>query len=89
MKDDNPKLIFLLWSVIAVLMVGVVIGGFLLVKKDDDLTTTNTNMQGDVESMQSQLKQAKATQPTPSADTDGLSPAPTNPAEDTPSPAAK
>jgi hypothetical protein len=59
-KGSNEKLIFLLWSVIAVLIGGMLVGGILLVHKDDDLTNANVGMQGDVHSMQSQVKQTNS-----------------------------
>jgi outer membrane murein-binding lipoprotein Lpp len=59
-KDPNARLIFLLWTVIAVLVAGMLVGGILLVHKDDDLTKANLSMEGDVQSMQSQVKQARA-----------------------------
>jgi outer membrane murein-binding lipoprotein Lpp len=59
------KLVFLLWTVIVVLVVGGVIGGFLLAHKVDELSQDNFDLNGSNDSLRNQLKQAKAS-PTPS-----------------------
>ena len=95
MKDPNRKLIILLWIVVAVLVVGSVIGGLMLVHKTDDLNSTNSSLSDDNAHLRSQLQNAQASasaSPTPSLTPDAtpepsasVTPAP-NPASVTPTP---
>jgi Tfp pilus assembly protein PilN len=67
---ENRKLIYLLWSVIGVLVLGVLVGGFLLIHHADEVDQTNTFLTGDNLSLKNQVKQLKATPsptPTPTA----------------------
>jgi hypothetical protein len=81
--NSQRKLIYLLWTVIAVLVIGGIIGGYLLVSKANDLDTTNQELSGSNDSLRRQLEQAKAT-PSPT-ETPAASPTPT--AVVTPTPA--
>jgi hypothetical protein len=67
---ENRKLIFMLWIVIAILVLGGGIGGYLLVRHANDIDQTNSELTGNNDSLKRQLQQAKATptpSPTPSA----------------------
>jgi flagellar basal body-associated protein FliL len=57
----SRKLILLLWTVIAVLVVGGVVGGGLLVNKVEQLSLANLALNGDNASLKRQVVQAKAT----------------------------
>jgi hypothetical protein len=59
-KNSNEKLIFLLWTVVAVLVAGMLVGGILLVHKDDDLTGANVGMQRQVRQTSSALTSLEA-----------------------------
>jgi hypothetical protein len=65
MRDSKQKLIYLLWTVIGVLVVGGIIIGFMLVNKTNELSDTNNELTGNNASLREQLRQAKAS-PTPS-----------------------
>jgi hypothetical protein len=64
MNESGNKLIYLLWSVIAVLIVGAVLGGFVLIRHVHDVDQTNSRLMGDNDSLKRQVREAKAT-PTP------------------------
>ncbi|HVQ44239.1 MAG TPA: hypothetical protein VMT30_04715 [Candidatus Saccharimonadia bacterium] len=66
MRDSSHKLIYLLWTVIAVLIIGAGIGAFLLLRHASDLDNTNAELSGSNDSLRRQLEQAKAS-PTPTA----------------------
>lgn len=69
MRDPNRKLILLLWIVVAVLVVGSAIGGFMLVHKADDLTSDNSSLSDDNARLRNQLQQTQmqaSASPTPS-----------------------
>jgi hypothetical protein len=80
MRDPNRKVIYMLWTVIAVLIIGGAVVGYLLVHKADELSTTNAELNGNVGSLREQLRQAKQT---------GATPSPTTSASPTPSPTLK
>jgi len=86
MRDPNRKVVFLLWTVIAVLVIGAATGGFLLVRKMDDLTQTNSDLSDSNDSLQRQLQDAKSATPSPSP-SPSASPSPT--ASASPSPTVK
>lgn len=67
MRDSNRKVIVLLWTVIAVLVVGGGIIGFMLVHKADELSDSNNDLNGNNLSLREQLRQAKAS-PSPSVE---------------------
>lgn len=81
MKHDS-KLISLLWTVIAILVVGGAIVVFMLARHASDLDAANSLLNGNNESLRRQLKEAKTT-PTPT-----VAPLPT-PNQSTPVPTAK
>lgn len=83
---DSRKIVYLLWTVIAVLVVGGAVGGFLLAHKVDQLTTENAELSGNNESLRNQLLQAKATPPPSESPSPSGSPAPT--ASPSPTPTA-
>jgi len=88
MRSSNRNLIYLLWTVIAVLVVGGSIIGFMLIHKADELSGTNNDLTGDNASLREQLRQAKATpSPSPSPTPDySASAAPTPSASPSPTP---
>ena len=68
MKDSSRKIIALLWTVIAVLVIGGVVGGYLLLNHSNSLDQTNSVLSGNNDSLKRQLEQAKdrlAATPTP------------------------
>ena len=70
MHNADRKLIYLLWTVIAALVVGLVIGGFIIIRHVNNLEQVNTNVGGDNDSLKrqvQQLKAAAAATPTPTA----------------------
>lgn len=85
MRDPNRKLIMLLWAVVTVLVVGSALGGFMLVHKVDDLSSTNSDQSSDITTLRSQLQQAKAQ--TAATPTPSLAPDATPEASASPSPA--
>jgi hypothetical protein len=88
MRDPNRKVIYMLWVVIAVLIIGAGIGGFLLVHKADELSQTNTELIGDNDSLRAQLRNAQ-TSPSPSVEpTASPSASPSPAVSATPTPAA-
>jgi hypothetical protein len=62
--NSNRKLIFLLWLVITVLIIGSAVGGYLLVRHTSDLDQANSDLSGANDSLRRQLQEAKAA-PTP------------------------
>lgn len=88
MKDSYQKLVFLLWTVIAVVFIGAAIGGYLLTNKTNQLQTSNDELNGNVTSLRDQLRQAKASPPPTSAPLPDASGKPTTTPTPTPSPTA-
>ena len=78
MLTPSLKLVYMLWSVIAVLLIGFLVGGFLLLRHSGDIDEANTQLNGDNASLRRQLQEAKAA-PTP---------VPTTPPASTPAAAA-
>ncbi len=75
----SRKLLYFLWAVIAILVIGGGIGGYFLVRHANDLDQANTELMGNNDSLKRQLEEAKATPaptPTPVA-TPAPSPTPT------------
>lgn len=64
--QQSRKLIYLLWSVIVVLVLGFAVGGFIVVRHANQLDQANFELTGSNESLRRQLEQAKVT-PTPSS----------------------
>ncbi len=60
MKDPYRNLVFLLWCVIAVLIIGAGAGGYVLVRHASDLDQTNASLVGDNDSLKRQVQQARA-----------------------------
>lgn len=60
MKDPNSKVVMFQWLVIAVLVIGGGIGGYMLYSKNTDLQTQLDSQTGNLSSLRSQLEQAKA-----------------------------
>ncbi len=60
MKDSSRKIIALLWTVIAVLVIGGAIGGYLLFNHANNLDQTNSELSGNNDSLKRQLEQVKA-----------------------------
>jgi outer membrane murein-binding lipoprotein Lpp len=60
MRDSNRKIIVLQWIVIAVLALGAAAGAFLLLTHADNVDTTNSQLNGDVDSLHRQVDQLKA-----------------------------
>ncbi|MDB5178693.1 MAG: hypothetical protein JWN01_636 [Patescibacteria group bacterium] len=84
MRNSGQKLIYMLWGVITVLVVGGGIIAFMLLHKADELDQTNNQLTGSNSSLREQLRQAKASptpRPTPTPDYSAS-------ATPTPSPAA-
>jgi flagellar basal body-associated protein FliL len=91
MRDSSRKVIVLLWIVIAVLVIGGGIGGYLLFNHANSLDQTNTELSGNNDSLKRQLDQAKAqlaATPTPSP-VATPTPTPTPKAAVTPTPTPK
>lgn len=98
---DSRKLVMLLWSVIAVLVIGCGVGGYLLAHKVDQLSTDNTDLSDSNDSLRQALSSARAelsASPTPSPSatpkasasaTPTPSASPSASATPTPSPAVK
>jgi hypothetical protein len=90
--ESNRKLIYMLWAVIAVLIIGTAIGGYMLVRYANDVDQANSELNSSNESLRRQLQEAKATPtpaPTPSAlATPEPSPTPTLKPTPTPKPGA-
>jgi hypothetical protein len=64
--NSNRKLIYLLWLVITVLIIGGAVGGYLLVRHTSDLDQANSDLGNANDSLRRQLQEAKATpSPTP------------------------
>lgn len=67
MKDSNRKLVYLLWVVITVLIIGAGIGGFILMHKADELTQTNEELTSNNTNLRNQLQEVrKSPSPSPS-----------------------
>jgi hypothetical protein len=84
---DNRRVVYVLWTVITILILGGAVGGFLLVKHSNDLSDQNLSLNDDNASLRNQLNQAKAAlaaTPTPTP-TPTATPAPAH--TPTPSPA--
>jgi uncharacterized membrane protein len=82
--NSSRKIVIMQWIVIAVLIVGGVAGGLMMVRKTDQLQEEHTLQQSNVNSLREQLRQARTPQtplPTP------LPEAASNAATPTPSPA--
>ena len=60
MKNPYRNLIYLLWCVIAVLIIGAGTGGYILVRHASDVDQTNANLTGDNDSLKRQVQQARA-----------------------------
>jgi Tfp pilus assembly protein PilN len=60
--DSDRRLVLMLWTVVAVLVVGLLAGGFIFVHKDDELTRQNTALTQDNSRLISQVKEARAAQ---------------------------
>jgi len=88
--ESNRKVIYMLWAVITVLIVGSAIGGYLLVRHANDVDQTNLELTNSNDSLRRQLEKAQATpSPTPTASplaTPEPSPTPTPAATPTPKP---
>jgi hypothetical protein len=92
MRDPNRRIIMFQWIVIAALIVGSAVGGYMLIKKTNDTQDQLDQQNGDLISLRNQLKQATSPTPTPSptlpaATNNVASPTPT--ASHTPTPTAK
>ena len=59
MREPSRKLVYLLWTVIAVLIIGAFIGGIMLMNRANALDQSNTLLTGDNDSLRRQLKEAK------------------------------
>ena len=77
MKDPNGKVVAFQWAVIAVLVIGAGIGGYMLYSKNTDLQTQLDSQTGNLSSLRSQLEQAKANK-TPVANESALPAATSN-----------
>lgn len=93
MKDSNRKIVIMQWVVIAVLVIGGGIGAYLLINKTNQLETDQATQQGNLDSLQNQLKEAKTsptptTTPLPEASNNVGTPTPTPKATVTPTPKA-
>ena len=88
MRDPNRKVIYMLWTVITILIIGGGVIGYMLYHKADELTQTNEELNGNNLSLREQLRQAKAS-PSPSATPiPTATPTPSPTASATPSPTA-
>lgn len=65
-RDPNRKVIYMLWTVIVVLIIGGAIGGFMLARKTDELNENNTLLIDNNRSLRNQLTQTRST-PSPTA----------------------
>lgn len=74
----NGRIVVMLWAVIAVLVIGLGLGGYFLINHANSLEQTNTQLNGDNDSLRRQLLEAKSTPP----------PTPAVVATPTPTPAA-
>ncbi|MDF2461382.1 MAG: hypothetical protein K0S68_785 [Candidatus Saccharibacteria bacterium] len=86
---DNRKLITLLWTVIAALVIGGAIAFFMIVSKADELNRTNEELTENNESLRRQLLEAResAGSPSPSPSASATpTPTPTPAATATPTP---
>jgi hypothetical protein len=67
-RNPYRKIVFMQWLVIAVLVIGAAVGGYLLVHKLNSLQDDNTTLSGERDDLQNQLNQAQASaSPSPSA----------------------
>jgi hypothetical protein len=89
MRDPNRKLIALLWTVIAALVVGGSIAFFMIIAKADELTRVNAELNENNEALRRQILEAReaAASPSPSP-TVSATPTPTPTPSAAPSPAA-
>ena len=63
---NNGRIVVMLWAVIAVLVIGFGLGGYFLINHANSLEQTNTQLNGDNDSLRRQLLEAKAAPlPTP------------------------
>ena len=60
MRGSNRKIIVLQWIVIGVLALGAVAGAYLLMNHADSVDLTNSQLNGDVDSLHRQVDQLKA-----------------------------
>ncbi len=99
MKDPNSKVVMFQWLVIAVLVVGAGIGGYMLYSKNSDLQAQLDSQSGNLSSLRNQLREAQSPS-TPAANesalpaaTDNVSPSatpvPTSASKSTPTPTSK
>ncbi|HEX3081826.1 MAG TPA: hypothetical protein VHQ86_01090 [Candidatus Saccharimonadia bacterium] len=94
--DQNRKLVYLLWTVITVLIIGAGVGAFLLLRHTNSVDDANAQLNSDNSFLRRQLKEAQATPspsptPTPLATpeptpTPSVSPSPSPSASPTPTP---
>jgi hypothetical protein len=66
MYGSNTKLIYLLWTVIVVLIIGLGAGGYFMYHHLSEVDESNVRLHGDNDSLRRQLQQAKAA-PKPTA----------------------
>ena len=76
MDNSGNKLVYLLWAVIAVLIIGSAAGGFFLVRHANDVDQSNTQLMGNNDSLKRQVQELKATPVPTSAPTPIATPAP-------------
>ena len=67
MGDSSNKLIYLLWSVIGVLLIGAGLGVFILLRHAGAVDKSNTQLMGDNDSLKRQVQEARAAIPSPTA----------------------
>jgi ABC-type Na+ efflux pump permease subunit len=90
MSASDRKLIYLLWTVIAVLVIGFIIGGLIVMKHMGDIEQTKINVGGDNASLKRQVQQLKAAASATPSGTPLATPEPTaTPATSTPTPAKR